>query len=48
MRLPADLAAKVDAVAEAELRSRNNAVTWLVSEALRSREVADLEGVSRG
>jgi predicted transcriptional regulator len=37
IRLPADLAERVDQVAELERRSRNNAAVKLIDEALASR-----------
>jgi metal-responsive CopG/Arc/MetJ family transcriptional regulator len=39
VRLPPELAAKVDAVAHDEQRSRSNAASRLITEALASRDV---------
>jgi metal-responsive CopG/Arc/MetJ family transcriptional regulator len=38
VRLPADVAAKVDRVARDELRSRSNAAVRLIDQALRDRQ----------
>jgi metal-responsive CopG/Arc/MetJ family transcriptional regulator len=38
VRLPRELAERVDAVARDELRSRTNTVQWLVEQGLRDRE----------
>jgi predicted transcriptional regulator len=43
VRLPADLAERLDRVAEGELRSRNNAAQVLILESLRRREAQNLD-----
>jgi hypothetical protein len=43
-RIP--IVARIDGVAHAEMRTRTNATAWLVSQALRSRELAEAEGRS--
>ena len=41
MHLPKELVERVDVVAASELRSRTNAVRWLLDEALQRREPVD-------
>jgi predicted transcriptional regulator len=51
VRLPADIAERLDALAADELRSRNNAATWLIEQGLRRRVDGDwvtLERVADG
>jgi hypothetical protein len=40
--LPPQLVARVDAVANAETRSRANTVKWLLDRSLRQREAAEV------
>jgi hypothetical protein len=44
--LPTAIVARIDGVAHAEMRTRTNATAWLVSQALRSRELAEAEARS--